>query len=276
MNVSKKSASFDAIQNQGAAIRYLVESALQEVVSVKRRSSPRSREEWIAHLCETLMSDSEASHHAAIAALMANGIGEAEMLQSYIPDVARHLGQMWVRDEASFVDVTVAASRLQQLFRSRPGGPPGDWQGRSIPLGHAVLMVIPQFEGHSLGAFVAADGLRRHGLWVHMGIGLNGPELAEMASSGRFSMVGVTLSSPNSVEKAAELIDFVRHNGDRVPPIVVGGRAVKVVPDVAGRTGADHAVHTVREAVEKSGLSTAVASIGFDEVCQLEECRVRS
>lgn len=267
MEMSRKTASFGTLQNQAPAIRQLVETALRGVISGRQKSQPRGRDEWVAHLADALMSESEAPHHAVIAALMSTGVGRRDIFQNYVPAAARYLGELWVGDKVSFVDVTVGASRLQSLFRSHPDDVARSWQGRSIPLGHSVLMVIPRFEGHSLGAFVAADSLRRHGLWTHMGIGLDGGELTEIVDSGQFSMIGITLGTPNSVEKATELIDFVRTKISHVPPIVIGGRAVEVMPDAVRRTGADHTARNAREAIEKCGLSAMVQASRCDEVC---------
>jgi len=267
LDMSKKAPQYDVSKSSRPALRNLVESALREVISDKNKSRPRTREEWVVHLAEALMSDSDAPSGVAFASLMSNGVSQEEIYQVYIPAAARYLGELWVSDRATFVEVTVGASRLQKFLRSQTEDLPGTWPGLSIPLGQSILMVIPRFENHSLGAFVAADNLRRHGIWVHMGISLDGGELADMINSNRFSAVGITLSTPNSVEKAAELVDFVRNRLDHIPPVVVGGRAVEIVPDVAGRAGADFAALSAREVIEKCGLSTMAQSSGLEEMC---------
>ncbi len=259
-NTQDRSAFSDA---QSPALRFLVESALKTVISGKAQSQPRSREDWVARLCDQLMSDSETSHQAVLSQLMATGVSSEELYQHYIPAAARKLGQLWLNDEASFVDVTVGASRLQALFRARAGGGALD---RSIPLGQSVLMVVPQHEQHSLGAFVAADNMRRHGVWVHMGIGLNHAEIAELVATNRFSMIGLTAATWNSVVNATEIVDYLRSNVEGVPPIVIGGRAAAEKDKVVRRTGADHAVQSAREAVEKCGLVTVGGAALFDKV----------
>ncbi len=248
---------------QQPAIRFLVESALRTVMSNAAQREPRTRDEWIGRLCEALMSDSESSYQSVINSLMVSGVSSEEIFQSYVPAAARYLGELWVSDQASFVDVTVGASRLQGLFRDRRGEMVAGWGDRSIPLGQSALMVIPQFEQHALGAFVAADNLRRHGLWVHMAIGLTQEEIAALAGSSRFAMIGITAATRNSVEKTTELIDYIRSNTKYVPPIVIGGRAVEADPKAVTRTGADFAVKTAREAIEKCGLSSVTEALPF-------------
>lgn len=253
-------------KSQQPAIRFLVESALRTVISNTAEAEPRTREQWIERLCEALMSQSDSSYRAVMASLVASGVSTEEIFQSYIPAVSAYLGELWVSDRASFVDVTVGASRLQGLFRDKEVDAPAQWSDRSIPLGQSVLMVVPQFEQHALGAFVAADNLRRHGLWVHMAIGLTREELAELSGTRRFAMIGITVATRNSVEKTTELIDYLRSNANYMPPIVIGGRAVEADPNAVSKTGADHAVHTARDAIEKCGLSSVAEAVPFTGV----------
>ena len=250
------------------AMRYLVESALRQVKSSKESAGPRTRDEWVAALCEALMSDSEASHHAVLSSLIASGVTMEQIHQVFVPAAARYLGELWVSDDASFVDVTVAAGRLQSIFRARANegeAGAGRWVDRTVPLGHSVLMVIPEFEQHTLGAFVAADKMRRHNIWVRMAIGLEMSELTNLISNNRFSMVGLTAASSKSVEKSAHLVDHLRSKADHLPPLVLGGSAVDDKVHVQRRTGVDFAVKSAREAVEKCSLACVEDWIMIDE-----------
>jgi len=251
-------------QEGDPAIRFLVESALKSVLSKSQPDSPRNRGEWVAYLAEAMISASETSHHAALSKLMASGVSSEEVFQKYIPAVARFLGEMWVSDKASFVDVTVGAARLQALFRNK--AEPGEvgWLNRSIPLGQSVLMIAPDFEDHSLGAFVAADQFRRHGLWVHMAIGLTNEEIAAMIETSGFSLLGISAATANSVEKSQKLVEYLKAKVDHCPPIAVGGLAVEDPAKVEKSTGADYAVRSVREAVERAGLSSVTGTVLID------------
>lgn len=246
---------------KGPAIRYLVESALREVSSGRCGAQPRGPQDWVDRLCVALVSDSETSHQSVLAALVARGVTTEEILRDYVPAAARALGEKWVADELSFVDVTVGASRLQRLYRDSGVRDLGDWSGRIVPLGQSVLMVVPAFEDHALGAFAAADQFRRHGIWVHMSIAMDREELAAVLGARSFAMVGITLSTWNTVEKATGLVDYLRSSVGHVPPIVIGGRVVEDRQLIERRTGADFAVQTAREAVEKCGLSTVAGSL---------------
>lgn len=254
----------DPPQIQG--IRFLVESALRRVLREKivAQDAPRGRADWLARLCAALTEDQDRAYEGIISAMIANGISSDEIYDRFIPEAARHLGEMWVQDKASFVDVTVGAARLQHLFRNRGAATARDWVDRSIPLGQSVLMVVPTFEDHSIGAFIVADQFRRHGLWVHMAIGLEREELLHLVGSGRFSMVGITAGSIKVLEPLTELIDYLRSECQDQPPIVVGGHIVTKSRELEKRIGADFVVRTAREAIERCGLSSVVQPISID------------
>lgn len=258
------SASMGGTRGNGAGIRFLVESALKSVVSAKQDSAPRGHDEWVEHLVGALVSESETSHQAAVTSLISSGISSEEVFETYVPDAARRLGELWVEDRASFVDVTVGAARLQSLYRSQAQSDEANWIDRSIPLGQSILMIIPETEMHSLGAFVAANQFRKHGIWVHMAIGLTKEEVANIVRKGRFSMLGISAATLKSLEPVTELVTHLRGTLKKCPPITVGGRVVSEFDDVAQRTGADVAAKTVREAIEHCRLASIVEKLSLD------------
>lgn len=262
--MDRSNASTVETQPKGSEIRFLVESALRIVSLQKSNAQPQTRQDWVEHLTEALMSEADAPHQAIIASMMSRGISSEDILQTYVPAAAHTLGELWVSDRASFVDVTVGGARLQQLFRSSAGQAPGSWPGRSIPLGQSMLMVIPEFENHSLGAFVAADSLRRHGIWMHMGIGLHRDELVATVDQSRFSAIGISLTTAETAAQTGELIKYLRDRLEHVPPVVIGGRAVEIVDCIDEETGADFAVQSAREAIEKCGLASVSVSLDAD------------
>ncbi len=264
--MSADDADSDLFGEQQPTIRYLAESALREVMSSRRADQPQTRADWVSHLCEALISSSDTSHKVVVASLLARGVTNDELYQVYVPQAAELLGEMWVADRVSFVDVTVGAGRLQKLFRDRPADLGSSVPAATIPLGQSVLVAIPTFEQHSLGAFVVADNLRRHGIWVHMAVSLEAHEIAELVTHNRFMMIGISVSAPGNIDKTAGLVTFLRAKLDHVPPVVVGGMAVKDRASIERKTGADFAVKSAREAIEKCGLATVGVPLNATEV----------
>ena len=249
---------------QRVGIRFLVESALRKVASSKSQPHPATSEAWLDHLCEALVDGDEEAHERVLANMVANGIPTNDIMDKFLPEAARRLGEWWVLDRASFVDVTLGAGRLQTVYRRHQADRDRRLRDRTIPLGQSILMVIPAFEQHSIGAFVAADQFRRHGLWVHMGIALENEELVELVNSDRFAMIGMTSASTNTLERLAEMVDHLRSNVVGCPPIVVGGQVVGSSRGVSARVGADFAVRTAREAIELCGLSSVSESLSSE------------
>ncbi|MFK7939218.1 MAG: B12-binding domain-containing protein [Roseovarius sp.] len=259
----------DATETQtdpkGPAIRFLVESALRIVSMEKSTTQPQTRQDWVEHLTAALVSETDAPHQAIVTSMMSRGISSEEILQSYVPAAAYMLGELWVSDKASFVDVTVGGARLQQLFRSSSDHVRGGWPGRVVPLGQSMLMMIPNFEDHSLGAFVAADHLRRHGIWMHMGIGLEPEELVATIDSSCYSALGISLATAETADKSGELIQYLRTHVEHLPPVVVGGRAVAEVEGLQGMIGADHAANSAPEVIEKCGFAALTPAAIADD-----------
>jgi methylmalonyl-CoA mutase cobalamin-binding subunit len=235
-------------------IRFLVESALRSVALSKNHTKPATRSEWVRHLCDALLAESDTGYQAVLSDMVLNGFESEDIYHSVVPDAARLLGEMWLYDEATFVEVTTGAARLQGLMRGRNSGDNGSWMDRSVPLGQSILLVIPQFEDHSLGAFVAADQFRRHGIWVHLAIGLETAEVVDQVAGGRFSMVGFTLSTGNCLDELTGLVSDIWAGVTECPPLIIGGSAVDVESSVAERTGATYGVRSVREAIERCNL----------------------
>ncbi|SDE20262.1 cobalamin B12-binding domain-containing protein [Limimaricola pyoseonensis] len=249
-----------APDRQHKGICVLVEAALSSMVAARSGPVPARVDDWVRELTEALMAESETLHLRVVAALRASGVGGDELFERYVPDAARLLGEYWVQDRASFVEVTVGTGRLQRLIRERGEAGHGT-PDRTVPLGQSVLMVVPRFEDHSLGAFVAADQFRRHGIWVHVAIGLGGAELSQQVMSRRYAMIGLTGGSLKVLEELAGLVDALRTDARPSVPIVLGGCVVALTREAGRITGVDHAVSSVREAIARCGLVTVAGAL---------------
>ncbi|MEY8838459.1 B12-binding domain-containing protein, partial [Cribrihabitans sp. XS_ASV171] len=167
---------------------------------------------------------------------------------------------LWVTDHATFVQVTIGAARLQSVYQGASNGGEAGHAARlidrTIPLGQSILMILPEGEDHTLGAFVAADQFRRHGLWVRVAVRLTCEELVRVVGEGHFAMVGVSVSREKAVENVARMIKYLKSELGGCPPVVIGGRYVALSRDIKERTGADHAARSAREAIELCGLAS--------------------
>ena len=166
---------------------------------------------------------------------------------------AMRLGEGWVNDTFSFAEVSIGAARLQEairaLGRNKPSVP------ATIPLGHRILIVIPQEEEHTLGAFIAASQFRRYGVWVHMAIGQNPEEVAQTVRCQGFDMLGISGSGRRSLAPHAEH----RRKGARARcptfrPSSSEETSCNLGVDLMEYSGADLATTNPRKAMEFCGL----------------------
>ena len=179
------------------------------------------------------------------------GLSDEEIVDRIIPAAARRIGEQWVRDELSFVEVTIGASRMQELARALGGR--SATVPTTIPLGFNALLIVPKEEQHTMGAFVAADQLRRKGLWVHMAIGQDASELDRTVTNDHFSMIGISAASRSSLKSVKTIVQILKERETSIP-VVLGGNILNVVDDVKFRTGVDFVTSEVEKAIEVCGL----------------------
>jgi methylmalonyl-CoA mutase cobalamin-binding subunit len=87
-------------------------------------------------------------------------------------------------------------------------------------------LIIPRTEEHTLGAFVVADQIRRHGCEVDIAMDVHPRQVAEKVRKTRYHMVGITAAGRRSLASAKELVETIRASVTRVTPIVLGGSVV--------------------------------------------------
>lgn len=230
----------------------LAAAALSVLAGRREKPAKSDHASRVGELCEACVHASEERRYAAISSLIARGVTSEEIIDYYIPMAAMRLGEGWVDDTLSFAEVSVGAARLQETIRAlgrhRTSAP------ATIPLGHRILIVIPQEEEHTLGAFIAASQFRRYGVWVHMAIGQNPDEIAQTVRCQGFDMLGVSGSGRRSLAPLRKIVEKVRASVAAVPPIVVGGNVCDLGVDLIEYSGADLATTNPRKAMEFCGM----------------------
>lgn len=185
--------------------------------------------------------------------LLTEGAQVEDILLNLLAPVARKLGDMWVQDQADFLQVTNGICELQRLLHKlspvdRPRTRSGDH--------HILLMPAPQ-EQHSFGLLVVAELFRTDGWNVTTNVA---PVLAEIERAVRlnaFEVVGFSLSCEVLIEPLVSAIDIARRKSCIASTkVIVGGHAFEADPDLHRKVGADmvardahHALTLARAAV---------------------------
>lgn len=195
---------------------------------------------------------------AQINGLRARGIVSATIFLDLLAPTARQLGDLWLRDQCSFADVTIGLVRLQQIMRAM--SPPvsvthaPDRQPRALLLPYAN-------DQHTLGLSVVKEMFLEAGWRVelitveHMG------QAGELLGAEWFDLVGVSLSNDDLLGPLTSAISAMRRGSQNQSiGVLVGGASFNGRPERGVLVGADWAPEDGREAVRIAGTLVGMDS----------------
>jgi MerR family transcriptional regulator, light-induced transcriptional regulator len=166
------------------------------------------------------------------------------VLLDLMAPVARTLGEMWERDSITFIDVTIAVQRMQQVLRDICQSTTSDAYGP-----HALLLPAPG-ETHSFGLVIVSELFRKRGWFVAGGLPVSRRELVNMVQCQPYAIVGFSLSNDALLGELKDAIRNVRKSSVfRNVMVVVGGRVFDGRPHLAGEIGADAAFADAAEVI---------------------------
>ncbi|MXQ09779.1 hypothetical protein GQ651_18180 [Alphaproteobacteria bacterium GH1-50] len=225
----------------------LASEALRVLVRQRGAGPKRLSEDWIGLLRTGVLGRTTEQREDAISDLMGSGLKLNELIDLYIPEVARRLGEEWCTDQTSFADVTIGAARLQGMLRDLLQDvyrkhPPKDTGG--------IAVAVLAGESHTLGAMIITAQLRRLGVSVRLVLSLDLEEAAlNLAGEDRFDAIMISASHVESLVQVGKFVEKLRQKTNRSIPIVVGGPVMGTGKDVKAVTGADFATSDVVEAL---------------------------
>jgi len=202
-------------------------------------------------LCDALAREDTLTLEQMMAALPGAAASPDEMIDRHIPELARRLGDRWFEDISSFAEVSIASSRLQRLVREV--GQRRESYGKSQDDARALL-VVPGAEQHTLGATVAANQLRRNGIFVDMSVGEPITTLQHKVEREGFAMIGLSVGTDESLRSAPAIISAIRKTG-RETPVILGGASFADAGGFACDCGADLVTESIPEALEFCDLA---------------------
>ena len=191
-------------------------------------------------------------------------IRDDDIIDLYVPEVARGLGEMWSADEMSFASVSIGCARLHGLLRDLgPDSSADDTRDGSAP---SLLLLMEFREQHTLGAAVLSGQLRRRGVSVRNAMGATPGEVTRILERIRFDAVFLSASVGDEIAALKKIVDQVRSSCDTAPQIVIGGSIMEIwsAEQLVGLTGADHATCNLDEAMNLAGL-TPVKTISDEQ-----------
>ncbi|MEM9638569.1 MAG: cobalamin B12-binding domain-containing protein, partial [Pseudomonadota bacterium] len=169
------------------------------------------------------------------------------IIDLYIPQAARTLGQNWVDDEISFADVTIGALRLQSLLSEASLGALIDLPTNDTLL-HAMV-VLPQGEQHFLGVSVVAAQLRRAGCEVSVSFDETLGRLSARVLDESPDLVLISCARREGLETVVETVQTIHAASVDSPIVALGGAVLADAEDLKERTGVDIVTSTAKDAV---------------------------
>lgn len=191
--------------------------------------------------------------------LVRQKVSAATVADLYIPALARRLGDDWLDDRVSFMQVTLASSRMQGMLRAIGAAWTADLADPAQQ-GALLLIVVPN-EQHTLGAMVLLGQLRRMGVSVRLCVAPEPFELRGILTGGHYQGVLISASSPLRLADLRSMVEEVRRTGPDGLVVAVGGHILQAEVDVKGATGADLATSDPMLVLEACGIRCEAAGV---------------
>jgi MerR family transcriptional regulator, light-induced transcriptional regulator len=204
---------------------------VEEVIEALR---PNSTE--IDALAHIVLGDDLEAAATYVAIMKDRGLSMETLYVELLEPTARHLGEMWDRDECDFIDVTLGVGRLQKLLAIFN-------ETYALPeLGNRRVFLMATAPGnqHSFGASMIEKLLSAAGWQVEVEYSGDVNQLVEAVSGNWFAVVGLTAGSDAQLERLKSAIVQVRQKSKNpLVGVLVGGPMFTQNPEMAIAIGAD-------------------------------------
>ncbi|MEM1287515.1 MAG: hypothetical protein AAGH60_04110 [Pseudomonadota bacterium] len=194
---------------------------------------------------------------------VAQGLNAPDVLMDLCAPAARELGDMWLRDECSFCDVTIGVSTLEQVMMRLV-----DPVAHLMPTlkdglsGKSAFLALLPGSQHFFGLLVAKEMFGQGGWNVHTPQSGTIPSLLSAVRSRHFDVAGLSVGSVEALSACRSLMKSMRAESlNQNVILVVGGTGVLDPVIDPASVGADLIVRDVREGLaDLDRLMQAVAT----------------
>ena len=219
------------------------------------QDAPALPQAEIEALTRLLLGDDMPAVRLQVQRLRDEGLSVSTLYTGLITPVARHLGELWRQDRCDFVQVTIGVGRLKQLVYELSGELrlPTDEHHRQRQV---MLAPVPGSQ-HTLGLLIVAEYFRQSGWGVWNVPSTSLKELAEVAASRHFDLLGMSLGASAHLENLRGAIDTVRrHSLNPHIPVMVGGPALLADPELKASIPANAFANDAQEALHQANRLT--------------------
>jgi len=239
---------FDAVKSGlvPQLLRTHVPDSIQKLNALQR-STPGgvwSTPESIADFALWCVNHENEPIHRRLSDLLAKQIPLDSIYLHLLQPAARYLGDQWLADQLSFVDVKIGLCRLHGLLRECEGIA-FSFENVTLDNGgndhqYSIMLSNTPGDQHSFGVAMVSDFFRRQGWQVVNSIGQSSDEIVANVRDTSFSVCGFSLHNDGHFPVLADLIAQVRRtasNQDMM--VIVGGDYFLRNPSHVVQVGAD-------------------------------------
>ena len=197
-------------------------SPLVENRSTEPVAGPWSSDECVRQFADMCTGSEPEKLDEHVTDLLAQGVSLESVFLFLLAPVARYLGDRWLSDEVSFVDVHLGLCRLHQLICECETI--GYRAEKASLAGESILLTCAPGENHTFGVTMVADFFRRYGWQVSNLCGLDTDFLLARLASTQYSAVGFSLHNEYNYLALKEIIAKVKAESiNKNLIIMVGG-----------------------------------------------------
>lgn len=187
---------------------------------------------------------------AVVGGLLQQGVSIRSICLDLLAPAAKRVGEYWDDDRVSYVDVTIALGRMQQVLRELNSH--GDYATELAHGDRSALFAPAPGEQHTFGLVIIEEFFRRAGWRTWTELSGDPEEVGAAVASRPFTLFGLTASSVEWLDQIRPIIDTVRKTSrNRDIAILVGGRLFLERPELVASVGADGMAVDARDALIK-------------------------
>ncbi len=242
-----------ALSGDASGVRLLANFSLSKVAQRAVGAGTLCQTEPLELLLQAVQRIGPHDCHAVAQKLHASGVSYEEIIDRYIPSVARILGDYWCEDQLGFAEVTVASAQLQGLVHKL------HQKCRTKTGTQTALLIVPEGTYHTLGAIVLSSQLERAGVDITLALDQSAGKLARIVQTSAYDTVLISASGAIAPASIRDLVGQLRPNLMQDVPIVLGGGITEANSKLERATGVDCVLNDAASALEVCMCNSKVA-----------------
>lgn len=235
-------------------------STRTQAASPGPRPAPSAAPQSAARLAEILASlainSDAASMGAEVDSLLSAGMTLPELYRDVLGGAARQLGELWVEDRCSFLDVTIGLTRLHGVLRDTASR--YEVPAKPARVAHRIHLAAAPGETHTFGLSMIEE-LFLHAGW-HVTCDTSGapaPTLRLLANE-RIDVLGLTIGCTQCYEPLVALVGNARRvSCNPGLGVLVGGAFLQAEPELCQQIPGVTLVLDAMEALQAAGRAIA-------------------